>query len=67
MDISFDLETLLLSRDFRVKLNKSLEDLGYRIHVALIDQENRLVPGDSIGITPFPGERNGPVQPSFDD
>nr|QDH86902.1 MAG: hypothetical protein H2Bulk34293_000003 [Leviviridae sp.] len=59
MDIEFELERLLLSRDFRQKLNKSLADRGYLIHVALIDQlRNVLVPGGTPGINPAPTESN---------
>jgi len=57
MDIEFELETLLLSRDFRIKLNKSLADRGYLIHVALIDPvDMRLVPGNTQGVDPAPKE-----------
>lgn len=67
MDIVFELEALLASYDFRQKLNKSLIDKGMTVRIALIDINGQLVPGDTPGVSPFGGERNDAVQPSFDD
>jgi hypothetical protein len=67
MDIVFELETLLMSYDFRQKLNQSLIDRGMSVRIALITPEGNLVPGDTPGVSPLGGERNDPVQPSFEE
>ena len=58
MDITIELERLLLAKDFRHRLNKSLAERGYHLHVALVTPDGRLVPGCSPGVNPLPDESN---------
>jgi hypothetical protein len=58
MDIEFELESLLLSRDFRIRLNQSLASRGYHLHVALVTQEGTLISGSTPGVNPLPTESN---------
>ncbi|DAD50578.1 TPA_asm: hypothetical protein [ssRNA phage Gerhypos.4_59] len=58
MDITFDLETLLTSLEFRKKLNESLESQNLALRIAILTPTG-LVLGETPYISPFDGEDTG--------